>query len=273
MATRRDPQRVNEWDLLAFTDALSCSASTLRRLTRAISLRALPQTPRETACAPAWDVDRPLLSVGESLRRCPSAGWPEAYRGRRDAWLLVLLSPTDTGGRGLSRSQAVNLQPADVSLDFATHDDPARCPKCVAVRWLHVVGLEHRWSRSTVRSHLATVNVFPQHVCDQQPDEQWRSAWTLAPAIDRHGWPTDWRPMTPRAVTEVLRRRRDSAAPLVSLPPTPAQKDPAPERVRDHTATALDLDVVARSADAVNARVKALLDDTENLLRPSRRRT
>lgn len=274
IATGRQPREPSDHDLHAFSEAISSAPGTLKRRLQTILHSDTSQKPPEARCAPAWDVDRSQLSVSDSLSRCPSAGWPGAYSGRRDAWLLVLLSPTQTGGLGLTRGQAVGLQPKDVSLDLTVDDDPTKCPKCVAVRWLHVVGLEHRFGRSSVRSFTSTVSAVPHHVCDREPDPEWRTAWTLAPAIDRHGWATDWRPMTTRAVTTVLRQRRDLAAPLV-VAPTRSGSATQTQRIRSKaTVEELldDLDVVGAAADELNARISALLDDTDNMLRQTRRR-
>lgn len=223
-----------------------------------------------------------LPSLDAALRGCPRSGWPDGYRGRRDAWLLLL-----TRGLRMTRTQVVQLRGCDIDHEGSRHDRTGRgsrplvvgghqlgaatctavCPSCVAARWLRCIEQEHRWGRSAVRELLLQVpGAAPTEHDHNAP--QLPGFAVLAPAIDRHGWATDWRPMTTRAVTSVLAARHapdQLASPSVAAGITPQATS---ELSRPFDRTTFDrMDAACRRADEVNQRIAALLDDTASALR------
>ena len=265
VATGRSPQAVTEEALALFGAQVGGDhRGDIRATLRAAGV----PWPVEEAPRDPWRAVEPgLAGLAESLRRCPLAGWPVGYRGRRDAWLLVL-----TRGIRLCRREALAVSAADVAatgdgltvagMPVARGEDPATCRECTVVRWFRAVAEERRRGRSAVREMLTRARTHEGHVCGHLPGVPPDAV--LSPAIDQHGWVSDWRPMSPRALTEVLALRCAS--------------DPAPEPASvEHRARAAPvhpfdettferLDAACRRADQVNARVAALLGDTEAML-------
>ncbi len=109
---------------------------------------------------------------------------------------------------------------------------------------------------------------------------RWRAAAVLLPAIDRHGWLDDYRPLSTRTIRArlALAAGRAGTDGLPGEPPhtPPAATDPAATTAATPPARAVPeldevltlLDDLAEDADALNTRIQALLDDH----RPSRRR-
>jgi hypothetical protein len=261
-ATGRSPLPVTEEGLVAFEhDVRSDHTRDIRRFLTDAGMT----WPRESRARDPWEGIH-LLSLGESLHQCPTTGWPDGYRGRRDAWLLLL-----TLGLRLCRAHALAVRVPDIAETvggvavtrraLSRADDPAACLVCVTQRWLAVLAAESRWGRAGVREMLAPGRTSRGHVCTR-PLPQIPSHQVLAPAIDRHGWSVDWRPMTPRAVTGVLAARCRAKSPAQQ-----ADQHAAPESGPTFNETTFKrLDAACRAADEVNARAKALLDDTDGLL-------
>jgi len=101
----------------------------------------------------------------------------------------------------------------------------------------------------------------------------------LLPAIDRHGWLDDYRPISTRTIrTRLALASGRASTGLPGEPPdtTPAATDPAaltaatgPARAAPELDEVLTLlDDLADDADALNTRIQAPLDDHH----PSRRR-
>ena len=127
--------------------------------------------------------------------------------------------------------------------------------------------------------HAPTAASAHQHVSGEPA--RWRGAAVLLPAIDRHGWLDDYRPITTRTIRTRLAQAsgRASTDGLLGEPPDipPAATDPAaptaPATGPARPAPELDevltlLDDLADDADALNTRIQALLDDHH----PTRRR-
>lgn len=234
----------------------------------------------------AWRTGPGWLTLPAALARCPVGGWPGGVHGRRDAFLLTVLATTR-----LTRSQAVRLSVDDIGwgpaagapqhvtvagVPLEPAPDPAECPACAVTRWLRVLALEHRWGRASVRQMLMLAPMRPRgHDCADAAPERWREVWQLAPAVDQHGGFTDWRPMSTRAVSAVLAHRlADRAAPA---PPPVEEAEPAEwddwqapphsplAGVAEDDLWALLEEKVA-AAQSTNARIDALLADTESFL-------
>lgn len=277
-----------------FFDQVPASEPTLRARLRAIrkahratgnTLRVAPEpTPTAWRSGPGW------LPLGEALAQVPVGGWPAALRGRRDAFLLTVIHHAH-----LTRNAAVRLSVDDIGWPhtpsplrpITVHghriepgDDPLSCPACAVTRWLRIAALANQWGRASVRQALILEPTQPDaHDCAEPPPPSWRDVWQLAPAIDQHGWMTDWRPMSTRAVSTVLaehltdrrRPRPEPAAATETIEQDPWDTDSAPPSeprtgpVDECELWALLEEKVA-AADAANARITALLDDTDALL-------
>ncbi|TWP32168.1 hypothetical protein [Leekyejoonella antrihumi] len=89
---------------------------------------------------PWYQVEDGFDRLDDCLRCCPTTGWTSGYRGRRDAWLLVL-----TRGLRLTRAQALAVAPGDLTDDWQVcgrdlelSDDPRTL---LAVRGRPLAGL------------------------------------------------------------------------------------------------------------------------------------
>ncbi len=220
--------------------------------------------PYETDPDP-WTGREAGLDAG--LARCPVYGWPDGFRGRRDAWLIVL-----TVGLRMTRSDALAVSVPDLPGVWArleAGEHPATCRRCAVSRWLEVVAVSDHWSWRVTREVLLTRPGDPSaHVCTDGlpavPDVLGPEA--LAPHIDRYGQVTYGAPLTPRSVTGVLATRcAAGGGPPATTVPSPDVADRAPGRVFDET-TFTRLDEACLVADEVNARVAALLEAVEEQL-------
>ena len=216
---------------------------------------------------------------------CPTRGWPTGRWGRRDAFLIVL-----TEVLGYTHPQARALRPDDLTPPTSggaaaavllagqtvpTDHDPRSCPACAVTRWLEVLGLADGLGRGSARmaltaAHAPTATSTHQH--RGEDPARWRGAAVLLPAIDRHGWHDDYRPMTTRSIRTRLARaaqraRAESPQPTPDTPVEDAAGSAAPAAgERGRSELELDqvltmLDDLAADADALNARIQALLAD------------
>ena len=217
------------------------------------------------------------------IAACPTRGWPTGFTGRRDAFLIVL---TET--LGYPHRVARELRRPDITVDAAddearpviageavpSSDDPRTCPACAVVRWLEVLGIADGLGRGSARMALVaadapTVTSAHQHVPSEP--SRWRGAAVLLPAIDRHGWHDDYRPMTTRAIRARLAGAGARAGtgdvldePRGASPEVPDSAALASTSGSVEAAAELDevltmLDDLADDADALNIRIQALL--------------
>lgn len=233
-----------------------------------------PQTLRRHGLrrpAPAEKPGRPITNPDDltsTLWSCELTGWPSGHRGTRDAALIVAVASKTAGGLGLTRiaARALTLNDLAAHINTAAKTDPPRtCPACALWRWVMLADLNLSWGRAAVRQHL-TIN-RPQttvHVCQTPaPVPDGTGVWWAFCSIDQHGWTDDWKPMSSRAITTVISRRR--TAPKVN-------DDTVFVRPRNEgltTAAAFDaldnmndrIEAACAAADAVNARVETALAD------------
>ncbi len=137
-------------------------------------------------------------------------GWPAGLTGRRDAFLIVL-----TESLGYSNRAARGLSPADIteptcglggeSLPCLQGQavpgcgDPRSCPACAVVRWLDILGVADGLGRGSARTALTAADAptpASPHQHTGSGPARWRGAAVLLPAIDRHGWLDDYRPLS-----------------------------------------------------------------------------
>lgn len=289
LATNRNPYLSSPADLEPFLRQNPCGPSIAKLRARAVSVRmGWVDEPSGEATHLAWPgANELLLSLPEALERIDPSGWPGGFRGRRDAFLLVLL-----GHVGLTRRQALDTRadgfewtPEGWQLQgdlIASNPSgsPATCLSCAVSRWFGVLGENDHWSSSSARTFIARSSQLLTHDCQSpllhRPDSYWREAHVLLPAIDRHGMTSMpvHSPMSERAVTSVLSTRRarltapPAPAPLNEPLGTTEQPDERGQRFVEYSWDEMDqiIDDTCDRADEVNARMTALLNDTASLL-------
>ncbi|BBG05713.1 MULTISPECIES: hypothetical protein [Pseudonocardia] len=279
--------------LTGFFTALPARPATLARRVRAIAAAhrragyllsrpdhgpAAPPPPRPAQ--QRWTAAGPLLAA------CPTRGWPHGLHGRRDAFLIVA-----TIGLDLSHRDARALLPDAVTVagsggenpddqvsvadqDMPTDPDPRACPACAVVRWLDTLGVLDGLGRGSARMDLTAAHTPTRHSHHQhhpRTPQRWQRAAILLPAIDQHGWHDDYRPITTRTIRTRLALAAHRATSSVTAPGTPSRGDreanasPTPETTTPPAPQSLDevltlLDGVADDADALNARITALIE-------------
>ena len=228
--------------------------------------------------APARLRPNPALMIAA----CPTRGWPDGLWGRRDAFMIVLtehLGHAHQAARELRPDQLTlrgdDQQPISVAGSAVAHgDDPRSCPACAVLRWLDILGVADGLGRGSARMALTAARA-PTAACPHESapagPTRWRGAPILLPAIDRHGWHDDYRPMTTRAIRARLalaaqRTTSDPAKDAVETPAQPRRSDEPGSIGGARTGLALDevlavLDDLAEDAEALNARIEALLAD------------
>ncbi len=221
------------------------------------------------------------------IAACATRGWPAGIAGRRDAFLIVL-----TESLGYPHRAARQLSPADITKPSSgptgevvpslqgrpvpSCGDPRTCPACAVVRWLDILGVADGLGRGSARTALAAADAptpaSPHQHTPSKPG-RWRAAAVLLPAIDRHGWLDDYRPISTRTFRTRLAlaaaRAGNDALPgeppdtppaatdLAAPPAATGSARPVPEL--DEVLTVLD--DLADDAGALNTRIQALLDD------------
>lgn len=140
----------------------------------------------------------------------------QAVRGRRDAWLLVLV-----GVLRFTREEARSIEPDDIRLypritvrgrRVPKSDLAQECPACATTRWLRVAADATLGRRITAAGIVSPTGVDElAHDCAVGLDGEWRFAPTLLPAIDQHGWLTQ-SALSIRAITSTMALRQRPGA-------------------------------------------------------------
>lgn len=198
----------------------SASTQRLRRHTiRAHHLKAGLPDPIPTVEARVWP--RPEApdhaAVGAVLAAIPKYRYPIGLRGRRDAFLIVLL-----GVLHLTREQARAITPADVAVTsiirirghvVPSSDDPTSCAACAVTRWLRIVGpLWTGFRGDVIRLLDPTRGNLGRHDCEQPVPGEWRRAEQLLLPLDVHGWARTGASLSGRSMTSIIPSRRAAAA-------------------------------------------------------------
>lgn len=235
-ARDRSPFLLDQEALDAFAADLPVAPATRAQRERHLRRR-LGASTQQPLAQTAWRTGPGWANLSQALAYTPSVGWPRGLRGRRDAYLLVLIHA------GLSRAEARDLAPGAIELhdgrvtllgeDLATHTDPASCPACAVVRWLNAIGMADRRGRPAIRAALLQARrAAPRHACqDKGQPTHWREVFHLLPAIDRHGWITDWRSMSERAISAVVAYRLSQPASTIH---EPLETHPSPDDDAGH---------------------------------------
>ena len=210
-------------------------------------------------------------AVETVLAAIPKYRYPIGLRGRRDAFLIVLL-----GALHLTRGQARIVAPDDVAVTsiirirgqvVPSSDEPASCPACAVTRWLRIVGSVWTGFRSdAIRLLDPTRGNLDQHDCEQPLPGEWRRAEQLLLPLDVHGWARTGVALSGRSMTSIIPRRRDAAAkdPIVEVLGAVARQ---PSRFDALTLqeTYTELGATDAAVDAALERLAAVWSDAQAL--------
>lgn len=201
------------------------------------------------------------VSATDALLGLPVTRYPAGLIGRRDGFLLLLLDQlhqTRRGARAIIEAD-IALTPA---LSVAGTEVPRSkraevCWRCVATRWLRVLGPAALGFRYTVQELLdPTLHQDSEHDCDIALSDEWRAAPALLPAVDQHGWLAPHRPLSIRTMSAITAQRQ-RAGQL-------AADNEVHSRAR--LSTRHSLQGLAAGYDDIDARLAELLLRTSTLL-------
>lgn len=253
------------------------SASTQRlrrRAIRAHHLAAGYPDPIPTVEARVWPrPDVPdQVALGEVLSAILKYRYPIGLRGRRDAFLIVLL-----GVLHLTREQARTITPADVAVTsiirirshvVPSSDDPAACAACAVTRWLRIVGPAWTGLRGDVIRLLdPTKGNLDRHDCEQPVAGEWRRAEQLLLPLDVHGWARTGVALSGRSMTSLIPSRRAAAAD--GPPPREVlgvvERRPSRFDTLSLQETYAELGATEAAVDTALARLAAIWNDAQTL--------
>ena len=163
--------------------------------------------------ARVWKGSAVVADIEQALAEIPKYRHPVGLRGRRDAFLIVLV-----GFLQLSRQEARQLSPAAIELGsivkicgrvIPSNDDPVTCLACAVTRWLRVAGNAYLGHRAETRGLLDPTKAdLTKHDCGQPVTEQWRRATELLVPLDTYGWVRTGVPLSKRSITSIIPARR-----------------------------------------------------------------
>lgn len=210
-------------------------------------------------------------TVEQVLAAIPKYRYPIGLRGRRDAFLIVLL-----GVLHLTREKARTITPADVAVTsiirirghvVPSSDDPATCAACAVTRWLRIVAPVWSGFRGDVIRMLdPTKGTLDRHDCEQLVPGEWRRAEQLLLPLDVYGWARIGVTLSGRSITSIVPSRR-AAAQGEHLPELVGPVTRVPSRFDAMTLqeTYVELGETDAAVDAALARLQALYDDATGL--------
>ncbi|WP_144801684.1 hypothetical protein [Curtobacterium sp. BH-2-1-1] len=252
------------------------SASTQRLRRRAIRAHHLAAgfpDPMPTVEARVWPRTEAgdQAAVGEVLAAIPKYRYPVGLRGRRDAFLTVLL-----GILHLSREQARTITPADVAMTSTirirgqvvpSSDDPAACAACAVTRWLRIIGPVWSGFRGDVIRLLdPTKGTLDRHDCEQPVPGEWHRAEQLLLPLDVHGWARTGVILSGRSMTSIIPARRTAAAngPIAEVLGAIARQ-PSRFDALSMQETYAELGAAKAAVDTALARLAAIWNDAQTL--------
>lgn len=261
--------------LVAFPAPIEAQGRRVRAIRRAHEHAQAPLDLPTTLPARLWREGAQWASVPRALAQVPKYQHAlrrpaAAIRGRRDAWLIVLV-----GILGLSRNEARNLLESEVDLfpritikcqPIVKADPATECPACAVTRWLRIAGLASIGFWGTVKDTVRPDGFNDvEHDCASALDGTWRDAATLLPAVDRHGGVSAI-PMSDRAVSTNVAYRQ-SLGPIAWRPGETAH---SPSTGRFANATMNELanayDDVDEKAAALLLRLKEIVGEGDEML-------
>lgn len=160
-----------------------------------------------------WKGEASIADVEQALAEIPKYRHPVGLRGRRDAFLVVLL-----GFLCLSRGEARLVTPGSIELSsivkirgrvIPSNNDPVTCLACAVTRWLRVAGNAYLGRRGETRTLLDSTKAdLTEHDCSRPVTEPWRHANELLLPLDTHGWARTGVPLSKRSITMIIPARR-----------------------------------------------------------------
>lgn len=210
-------------------------------------------------------------AVETVLAAIPKYRYPIGLRGRRDAFLIVLL-----GVLHLTREQARIITPDDVAITSIVRirgqvvpstDDPASCAACAVTRWLRIVGPVWTGFRGDVIRLLdLTKGTLDRHDCEQPVPGEWRRAEQLLLPLDVHGWARTGMSLSGRSMTSIIPTRRAAAAdgPIDEVLGAVARR-PSRFDALTRQETYAELGATDAAVDVALARLVAIWNDAQTL--------
>jgi hypothetical protein len=160
-----------------------------------------------------WKGRALVADVERALAEIPKYRHPVGLRGRRDAFLVVLV-----GFLQLSRQEARVITPTAIEVGsivkihgrvIPSNDNPVTCLACAVTRWLRVVGNAYLGHQHETRSLLDSTQAdLSVHDCGRPVSERWRRAATMLLSLDTYGWTRPDVPLSKRSITAIIPKRR-----------------------------------------------------------------
>lgn len=160
-----------------------------------------------------WKGEASVADVERALAEIPKYRHPVGLRGRRDAFLVVLV-----GFLQLSRQEARSITPGLIELGgivkihgrvIPSNDDPVTCLACAVTRWLRVVGNAYLGYQHETRALLDSTKAdLSEHDCGRPVTEPWRRAAKMLLSLDTYGWTRTDVPLSTRSITAIIPIRR-----------------------------------------------------------------
>lgn len=209
-------------------------------------------------------------AVEAVLAAIPKYRYPVGLRGRRDAFLIVLL-----GVLHLTRREAQAVTADDIAITslvritgkvVPSSGDPRACAACAVTRWLRIVRPAWTGFRGDVTRLLdPTRGNLDQHDCAQPLPGEWRRAEQLLLPLDVHGWARIGVSLSGRSMTGIVPGRRTASPGTEPEIVGPVARKPS--RFADLTLqeTYDELGTADAAADQVLARIAALWHDARAL--------
>lgn len=254
----------DEMTLARFASQTSASARVMR------SLRPAESSATAAVCWPREFRDRPeslasVLGTCARLALREDTSREQAARALRAGYVAVLVAPEVLSGLGLRREQVLAMTPARLSQDVASlarSEDPLSCGRCAVARWLRVLAGYRDLARfgATNALHELRLSLAEHH--DEPVALDWPDHPSLLPPIDRWGHADVYASMHHSSLSAVLATLPFLAELDVAAPSPPAATAP-PGPVTEEQIDWDQVDEVLSQADAVNARIAALLEGAD----------
>lgn len=220
------------------------------RLSLDIPTRAIPTA---TRIGGEW------ASIPLALAHTTKQRFPVGVRGRRDAFLLVLI-----GTLGLSRSEARSIHQSDIQLfpevtirgvTIPKSEKARECPRCAVTRWLRIVNLAAFGARADLGVILDPTLNLDIHDCLTGLNGDWRYAPVLMASVDRHGWLDNTAPLSLRSISSIMARCQGA--------PGPVEEEWVPKEYTGRFKDATNSDL-ADAYDDVDEKLTELLERINN---------
>jgi len=221
-----------------------------------------------------WKGAASVADVERALAEIPKYRHPVGLRGRRDAFLVILV-----GFLQLTRQEAQSVTPGLIELGsivkihgrvIPSNDDPVTCLACAVTRWLRVVGNAYVGRRAEIRALLDPTKAdLTEHDCGRPITEQWRRATELLVPLDTYGWARTGVPLSTRSITSIIPAKRRGTGFVEDIGPhsrKPTRFDDLSAADAYRAAGALEATAaaaLARSAEVLTEahRLGSLIDD------------